>query len=399
MTEQNTTPEAAATPAAPETAPANGKRKPVLLIIAAVFITIAVLYALYYFLIVQFREGTDDAYVNGNLVYVNTQVSGTVVSLGADDTQSVKAGQMLVTLEGADSSVGLANAQASLAQTVRQTRQQYRSSDEASAVVAQRQTDLTKVTDDLNRRTQLAGTDALTGEDLAHARAAVATAKDALIVAQKQLESSQASVEGTTLRQHPAVLQARAQFVQAYLASQRNVIPSPIEGYVARRAVQIGQRVTSGTNLMAIVPLNGLWIDANLKETQLRNVRIGQPVKVTTDVYGGHVEYHGKVAGIAAGTGGAFSLLPPQNAAGNWIKVVQRVPVRIALDPNDLVKHPLRIGMSTIVDIDTHNRDGSVLTSLPIANVPMTTPVFDQQLKDANAKADEIIAHEAGSNS
>ncbi len=398
MTEQNTTPEAAATPTTP-TAPANAKRKPTLLIIAAVFITIAVLYALYYFLIVQFREETDDAYVNGNLVYINTQVSGTVVNLGADDTQSVKAGQMLVTLEGADSSVGLANAKASLAQSVRQTRQQYRSSDESSAVVSQRQTDLAKVTDDLNRRMQLAGTDALTGEDLAHARAAVATAKDALIVAQKQLESSQASIEGTTLRQHPAVLQARAQFVQAYLASQRNVIPSPIEGYVARRAVQIGQRVTSGTNLMAIVPLNALWIDANLKETQLRNVRIGQPVTVKADVYGGGVTYHGKVAGIAAGTGGAFSLLQPQNAAGNWIKVVQRVPVRIALDPKDLAKHPLRIGMSTLVNIDTHNRDGSVLTSLPIANIPMTTPVFDQQLKDANAKADEIIAHEAGNNS
>jgi membrane fusion protein (multidrug efflux system) len=210
------------------------------------------------------------------------------------------------------------------------------------------------------------------------------------------LESSQASVEGTTLSLHPSVLQARAEFTQAYLAESRNVIPSPIDGYVARRSVQIGQRVTPGNNLMAIVPLNALWVDANLKEMQLRNVRIGQPAILTADIYGGHVEYHGKVAGIAAGTGGAFSLLPPQNAVGNWIKVVQRIPVRIALDAQDLKKHPLRIGMSTTVDIDTHDRNGSVLTSLPIANVPMSTPVFEMQLKDAQVKADRIIAHEAG---
>ncbi len=380
------------TPAAP-----NGKRKRVLLVMATIFSLIAVLYALYYFLYAQFHEETDDAYVNGNLVYINSQVSGTVVALGADDTQPVKAGQSLITLEGSDSTVALANAEAKLAQTVRQIRQQYRSTDEASAVVAQRQTELNRATDDLNRRQQLVGSDAITAEDLAHARAAVATAKDALTVAQKQLESSQASVEGTTLRQHPAVLQARAEFTQAYLAQQRNVIPSPIDGYVARRSVQIGQRVTPGNNLMAIVPLNALWVDANLKEMQLQNVRIGQPATVTADIYGSHVEYHGKVVGIAAGTGGAFSLLPPQNAVGNWIKVVQRIPVRIAIDANDLTKNPLRIGMSTAIKIDTHDRQGSALTALPIANAPMATPVFDAQLKDAETKADSIIAREAGS--
>jgi len=393
MAEQQNTQAATTTePAAP-----NGKRKRVLFVMATIFILIAVLYALYYFLYAQFREETDDAYVNGNLVYINSQVSGTVVALGADDTQPVKAGQSLITLEGSDSTVALANSEAKLAQTVRQIRQQYRSTDEASAVVAQRQTELSRATDDLNRRQQLVGSDAITAEDLAHAKAAVATAKDALTVAQKQLESSQASVEGTTLSQHPAVLQARAEFTQAYLAEQRNVIPSPIDGYVARRSVQIGQRVTPGNNLMAIVPLHALWVDANLKEMQLQNVRIGQPATVTADIYGSHVEYHGKVVGIAAGTGGAFSLLPPQNAVGNWIKVVQRIPVRIALDANDLNKYPLRIGMSTTVSIDTHDRQGSVLSALPIANAPMATPVFDAQLKDAQIKADAIIAREAGS--
>jgi membrane fusion protein (multidrug efflux system) len=385
-------------PTTPMTEPVaeKGNRKRVLLIIAAVFATIAILFTLYYFLFSQFHEVTDDAYVNGNLVYINSQVGGTVVGLGADDTEPVKAGHTLITLEGSDSTIALANAQAKLAETVRQIRTRYRSTDEATAVVAQRKTELGRATDDLNRRLQLAGSDAITAEDLAHARAAVAAAKDTLTVAHKQLESSQASVEGTTLSQHPSVLQARAEFTQAYLAESRNVIPAPIDGYVARRSVQIGQRVTPGNNLMAIVPLNALWVDANLKEMQLRNVRIGQPATVTADIYGGHVEYHGKVSGIAAGTGGAFSLLPPQNAVGNWIKVVQRIPVRISLDAEDLKKHPLRIGMSTTVDIDTHDRKGSVLTALPIANVPMTTPVYDMQLKVAQAKADRIIAQEAG---
>jgi membrane fusion protein (multidrug efflux system) len=385
-------------PTTPMTEPVaeKGNRKRVLLIIAAVFATIAILFTLYYFLYSQFHEVTDDAYVNGNLVYINSQVGGTVVGLGADDTEPVKAGHTLITLEGSDSTIALANAQAKLAETVRQIRTRYRSTDEATAVVAQRKTELGRATDDLNRRLQLAGSDAITAEDLAHARAAVAAAKDTLTVAHKQLESSQASVEGTTLSQHPSVLQARAEFTQAYLAESRNVIPAPIDGYVARRSVQIGQHVTPGNNLMAIVPLNALWVDANLKEMQLRNVRIGQPATVTADIYGGHVEYHGKVSGIAAGTGGAFSLLPPQNAVGNWIKVVQRIPVRISLDAEDLKKHPLRIGMSTTVDIDTHDRKGSVLTALPIANVPMTTPVYDMQLKVAQAKADRIIAQEAG---
>lgn len=400
MAEQQATPSAtpqaaAPTPAATEPNPNGGKRKGALLIITAVFITAAVLYALYYFLIKQYVETTDDAYVNGNVVYINAQVSGTVVGLGADDTQHVKAGQALVTLDGADSSVGLASSEAKLANTVRQIRQQYRSSDESSAVVAQRQTELTRAEDDLKRRSIVAGTDALSSEDFAHARAAVDSARAALTVAQKQLQSSRAAVEGTTLAQHPSVLQARAEFVQAYLAEARNVIPSPIDGIVARRSVQIGQRVTSGTNLMAIIPLNSVWVDANLKEVQLQNVRIGQPAKVTADIYGSHIDYHGKVAGIGAGTGSAFSLLPAQNAVGNWIKVVQRVPVRIALDPADLAKYPLRVGMSTTIKIDTHDRSGSVLTSLPLANSPTSTPVFDTQLKAAESKADSIIAREA----
>ena len=374
----------------------NGKRRKVLTIIALIFITIGVAYALYYFLYAQFHEETDDAYVGGNLVYVNSVVNGTVVAIGADDNTPVKAGAPLVRLDHSDSVVALADAEAHLGETVRQIRQQYRAVDEAEAVVEQRKTDLAKAADDLSRRTPLAGTDSESGEDLAHARQAVAAAKDALNVAQKQLASAKTAVDGTTLRQHPSLLRARAAYLNAWLATQRNDIPAPVDGVIARRSVQVGQHVTPGTSLMAVVPLSGVWVDANVKEPQLFNIRIGQNATVAADVYGRHVEYHGKVVGISAGTGGAFSLLPPQNATGNWIKVVQRVPVRIALDQDEVKNHPLRVGLSTAVNIDTHDRGGSVLSAIPLPDATLDTPVYDALLKKADEKADAIIAQAAG---
>ncbi|HEX8957581.1 MAG TPA: HlyD family efflux transporter periplasmic adaptor subunit [Burkholderiaceae bacterium] len=376
--------------------PKNGKRAKILTIIALIFAAIGISYGAYYYLYAQFHEETDDAYVGGNLVYVNSIVSGTVVAIGADDNQPVKAGQPLVRLDHADSVVALADAEARLGETVRQIRQQFRAVDEAQAVVEQRKTDLAKANDDLARRTPLAGTDSESGEDLAHARQAVASAKDALNVAEKQLASAKTAIDGTTLRQHPSLLRARAAYLQAYLATQRNEIPAPIDGVVARRSVQVGQRIAPGTSLMAVVPLSGVWVDANVKEPQLFNIRIGQNATVEADVYGRHAEYHGKVVGISAGTGGAFSLLPPQNATGNWIKVVQRVPVRIALDQNEVKDHPLRVGMSTAVNIDTHDRNGSVLTALPLPDASLDTPVYDAMLKKASDKADAIIAQAAG---
>ena len=374
----------------------NGNRAKVLTIIALIFSVIGISYAVYYFLYARFHEETDDSYVGGNLVYVNSVVSGTVIGIGADDNQPVKAGQALIHLDHADSTVALADAEARLGETVRTIRQQYRAVDEAGAVVEQRKTDLARTSDDLGRRTPLAGTESESGEDLAHARSAVAAAKDALNVAQKQLASARVAVDGTTLRQHPSLLRARSAYLQAWLAAQRNDIPAPIDGIVARRSVQVGQRVSPGTSLMAVVPLSGVWVDANVKEPQLFNIRIGQDATVSADVYGSHVEYHGKVAGISAGTGGAFSLLPPQNATGNWIKVVQRVPVRIALNPQEVKDHPLRVGLSTTVNIDTHDRSGSVLTALPMAEGALDTPVYETMLKQANVKADAIIAQAAG---
>jgi len=384
------------TPTQAQAPAANGSRNKKLGIAAAVFAVIGISYGLYYFLDAQYHEETDDAYVGANLVYVNAQVNGTVTALGADDNQPVKAGQTLVRLDAADATVALADAEGHLGETVRQIRQQFRSVDEANAVISQRKTDLLRAQNDLNRRAQLAGSDAMSAEDLTHAKETVEAAKDALTLAEKQLASARVPTEGTTLKQQPSVLRARAAYVQAYLAAQRNDIPAPVDGFIARRSVQVGQRVAPGNALLAVVPLKDVWVDANFKEPQLRNIRIGQAVTVGTDIYGGHVEYHGKVASISAGSGGAFSLLPPQNATGNWIKVVQRVPVRIALDPAELQAHPLRAGLSADVEIDTHQRDGKVDTALPLQNAALETTVFDTLLKTAETHADTIIAHEAG---
>ena len=392
MTDTN----APAAPAAPDSTN-KGSRAKALLIAGTVFGLAAVAYAVWELGYAQYRESTDDSYVQANLVYVNAQVGGTVTSLGADDNQPVKAGQTLITLDHSDAAVALADAGAQLGLAVRQVREQQSAVDESQAVVAQRRTDLQRAQDDLARRTQLAGTDSIAAEDLQHAKQSVAAAQDALAVAEKTLAKTRTSVAGVTLRQNPSVLRARAAYVQAALAAQRNDVQAPMDGVVARRSVQVGQHVAAGTALLAVVPLQGAWIDANFKEPQLRHIQVGQPATIATDLYGGHVEYHGVVASIAAGSGGAFSLLPPQNATGNWIKVVQRVPVRIALDPKELAAHPLRVGLSTDVTIDTHDRSDQDKPAMALPGANFTTPVFDAQLKTAEARADALIAQEAGS--
>ena len=390
MTDTNTTPAVEQ--------PANKRSRAKALLLAGGTVAIAaVSYAVWVLGYAQYRESTDDAYVQANLVYVNAQVGGTVTALGADDNQPVKAGQTLVSLDHADAAVALADAGAQLGLAVRQVREQQDAVDEGLAVVAQRRTDLQRATDDLARRTQLAGTDSIAAEDLQHAKQAVAAAQDALTVSEKTLAKTRAPVAGISLRQNPSVLRARAAFVQASLATQRNDVQAPMDGVVARRSVQVGQHVAPGAALLAVVPLQGAWIDANFKEPQLRHIQVGQAATVSTDLYGGHVEYHGIVASIAAGSGGAFSQLPPQNATGNWIKVVQRVPVRIALDPKELAAHPLRVGLSTDVTIDTRQRSDEQKPAMALPGANFSTPVFDAQLKTAEARADALVAQEAGS--
>lgn len=389
------------TPTSASTTPTStttGSRFKKLAIAAAVFGTLGLAYAIYYTTYAQYHEETDDAYVGANLIYVNAQVAGSVIGLGADDNQLVKIGQPLVHLDPSDSAIALLDAEARLGETAREIRQQFRSADTANAIVTQRKTELQRAQDDMKRRATLADGEVLSKEDVAHIKVAVSVAQDALSVAQKQYDQTRTAIEGTTINKHPTLLRARAAYIQAYLAFQRNEIQAPADGYIARRTVQVGQRVTAGSALLAVVPLKSAWVDANFKEPQLRHIRVGQAATVATDIYGSHVEYHGKVASISAGSGGAFSLLPPQNATGNWIKVVQRVPVRITLDAAELEKHPLRVGLSTTVVIDTHDSDNQNGATPVAATSSFGTTIFDTQLQIAEHKADEIIAHVAGRN-
>ncbi|RQR37463.1 MULTISPECIES: efflux RND transporter periplasmic adaptor subunit [unclassified Burkholderia] len=374
----------------------NGKRKRMMTLLIAVIVIAAIAYGLYYFLVARFHEETDDAYVNGNVVQITPQVTGTVIAVKADDTQTVKAGDPLVVLDPADSQVALQQAEANLAQTVRQVRGLFVNDDQYRAQVALRQSDLSKAQDDLRRRMAVAQTGAVSQEEISHARDAVRAAQASVDAAQQQLASNRALTANTTIASHPNVMAAAAKVRDAYLANARNVLPAPVTGYVAKRSVQVGQRVSPGNPLMSVVPLNAVWVDANFKEVQLKHMRIGQPVELTADIYGSSAVYHGKVVGFSAGTGSAFSLLPAQNATGNWIKVVQRLPVRIEIDPKELEKHPLRIGLSMQVDVDIKDERGDQLANAQ--NTVYETNVFAKYGDEADAEIARIIAENAGGN-
>ena len=380
---------------AASTQPANnGKRKRMMTLLVIVILIAAIAYGLYYFLVARFHESTDDAYVNGNVVQITPQVTGTVIAVNADDTQTVKAGDPVVVLDPADARVALEQSEANLGQVVRQVRGLFADDNQYQAQVEVRESDLSRAQDDLRRRMLVAQTGAVSQEEISHARDAVTSAQAALDAAKQQLASNRALTANTTIADHPNVEAAAAKVRDAYLASARNTLPAPVTGYVAKRSVQVGQRVSPGNPLMAIVPLNGVWVDANFKEVQLKHMRIGQPVELTADVYGSSVVFHGKVVGFSAGTGSAFSLLPAQNATGNWIKVVQRLPVRIALDPQELEKHPLRIGLSMDADVSIKDENGGQLGEAP--NTIYQTNVFDKYGDQADAEIARIIAENAG---
>ena len=374
----------------------NGKRKRMMTLLVIVILIAAIAYGLYYFLVARFHESTDDAYVNGNVVQITPQVTGTVIAVNADDTQTVKAGDPVVVLDPADARVALQQSEADLGQVVRQVRGLFADDNQYQAQVEVREADLSRAQDDLRRRMTIAQTGAVSQEEISHARDAVKSAQAALDAARQQLASNRALTSNTTIADHPNVLAAAAKVRDAYLANARNTLPAPVTGYVAKRSVQVGQRVSPGNPLMAIVPLNGVWVDANFKEVQLKHMRIGQPVELTADVYGSSVVFHGKVVGFSAGTGSAFSLLPAQNATGNWIKVVQRLPVRVALDPQELEKHPLRIGLSMNVDVSIKDENGGQLGDAQ--NTVYQTNVFDKYGDEADAEIARIIAENAGPN-
>ena len=361
--------------------------------VGAVLLTVATVYGAYWAQVLRYHQSTDDAYVGGNVVQITPQISGTVVAIGADDTQFVKAGQALVRLDPADARVALDQAEAQLARTVRDVRNLYATSSQLAAAVQMRQTELNAAQSDFTRRQRLGASGAVSGEELQHAADAVKTAQAELLAAQQQLVANRARVDGTTLRDHPQVRDAAAAVRNAYLTIERTELAAPVAGFVARRNVQLGQRVSPGTPLMAVVPLDQVWVDANFKEPQLAHMRIGQPVRLSADLYGGHVLYHGRIAGFGAGTGAAFSLLPAQNATGNWIKIIQRVPVRIALDPREIAVHPLQIGLSMKADVEVKGgADGARMPQVAINQVGWTMAVTGENAARADARVQAIIA-------
>ncbi len=410
MNDQDSTPPAAAP---------DKRRKILLRIGTGVTLALLVVFT-WWFLIGQWRTSTDDAYVGGNIVSVMPLTGGTVIAIYGDTTQAVTEGQLLVQLDDSDARLQLESAEAALASAVREVRGLYATDLGTLPLLAQRHADLARAQaelasseaslaqaeDEYKRRVALARQNfvssenvqiALTARDAARAQHdsaihAVHAGSAAIEQTIAQSGVSRAQVDHTTMDNHPNVRAAAVHVREAVLALARTRVLAPAGGQVAKRSVQIGERVAAGAALMAIVPLDTVWLDANFKETELSDVRIGQTARLTSDFYGSSVVFHGKVLGLAPGTGSAFSLLPAQNATGNWVKIVQRVPVRIALDANELRARPLRIGLSMDVTIDTHDRSGAALTTLPETRPIASTDLYAQSLKSADARVAQIIA-------
>ena len=375
----------------PEAPVARSRRGRLLRGLLAIVVLLLAAFALWYFAFGRWFEETDDAYVQGNQVQITPQVAGTVVAIAADDGMRVERGQLLVRLDPADTEVALQQAEANLARTVRQVRGLYRSVEGAQADLNARQVALKRVRDDFARRKDLAATGAISNEELAHARDELAAAEAAVAGSRETVERSRALVDDTVVATQPDVKAAAAQLRQAWLNNARAGIVAPVAGFIARRSVQVGQRVQPGNALMAVVPAEQMWVEANFKETQLRHMRLGQEVELRSDLYGGDVKYKGRIASLGLGTGSAFSLLPAQNASGNWIKIVQRVPVRIAIDAKQLAEHPLRIGLSMKAEVSLRDQKGEVLPAKAATGTVFDTDVYAAQLHDADEAIARII--------
>lgn len=370
----------------------SSKRKRNFIIFILILVLAAAGCLAWYLLYARYYESTDDAYVNGNQVMLTPQINGTVTQVTADEGDYVEKGQPLVLLDPSDTKIALQQAEASLANTVRQVRGLYSTADNYRAQVAAKQVALQTAQNDYARRQKIFSTGAIAAEDLSHYRDAVTSAQSDLAAAQQALRTNLAMVDDTVIDTHPEIKTAVATLRQRYLDNARTTIVAPVSGYVAKRAVQLGMHVTSGTTLLAIVPLNEVWVDANFKESQMNTMRLGQKVTINADLYGDDVEYHGTIESLGIGTGSAFSLLPAQNASGNWIKIVQRLPVRITLDPHDMQKHPLRVGLSMNVRVDIrNNEEGHLLPQQTVSTPRFTTDVYQDSLEAADKLVTKIL--------
>ncbi|WP_369919586.1 efflux RND transporter periplasmic adaptor subunit [Marinomonas polaris] len=372
-------------------APKKTQRKKGLIILFGIVVLGAIGTAWYYESFVVGNQTTDDAYVEGNIVSITPETVGTVTQITADNGDFVEKGQVLVRFDKADADLEYENSKAKLAQAVRQVRAMFNNVTQAEAVVDANKIALHKAERDYDRRKNMVKAGGLSQEDLSHAKDMVDSAQTQLAVAIEQLKAQSSMISGTTVETHPIVQSAITDVKQAYLTKQRTDIVAPVTGYVARRQVQLGQRVSPSSTLMAVVPLNDVWVDANFKETQLNSMRIGQPVSLISDLYGDEVVFHGTVESLGIGTGSAFSVLPAQNATGNWIKIVQRLPVRIKLDTHDITSHPLRIGLSMNVDVDTSNTSGQLLSTISPEKPRFDTNAYDKPMENIQQIISQII--------
>jgi membrane fusion protein (multidrug efflux system) len=383
----------------PDTPPESRKsrRLPTILMVGALAVIVGI--GIYYFGFAHGAVETDDAYVNGNLVRLTPQVSGTVIAINTDQTQFVQRGTVLVEIDPRDSELALAQAKANLGQTVREVAQLFAQEARDVAAVDAQQPLVSQATQDLERDRSVYEVHGVSAETLTHDEHAVRNARATLDQARATLAITRAQIVGADPESHPRVLQAEANLRTAWLAAARTKVVAPVSGYVVRRSVQLGQQVTSATEMLAIVPVNSVWIDANFKENQLRDLRIGQPVEASADIYGSHVTYHGKVLGLTAGTGSALAVLPAQNASGNWIKIVQRLPVRIGLDPQELEQHPLFLGLSTTVHVNVHDLSGGAISQHPVWPAAANTTAYADQMSGAEAQIKAIVAQNLGGTS
>ncbi|MEQ5127824.1 multidrug efflux MFS transporter periplasmic adaptor subunit EmrA [Providencia alcalifaciens] len=373
----------------------ENKRTLWMIIATVIIVLLFVAYGAYWFLILRFQEYTDDAYVSGLQIPIVAQTTGNVTQVNFENTDLVKAGDVLVVLDKTNAQLAYEQAKHDLASTVRKTKELYINGDQYQAQIQQNRVSLVQAQKDYQRRAALGRSGTISKEDLQHSQEAVQLAQAALDISIQQYNANRALLRNTALKNQPAVQQAADSVRSAWLNLQRTEIKSPMTGYVSRRNVQVGSQVSPQSSLMAIVPVQPVWVDANFKETQLENVRIGQPVTINSDFYGSNVSYKGTVVGLDMGTGSAFSLLPAQNATGNWIKVVQRLPVRVELDPEQVAKYPLRIGLSMNVTIDIKDQNGPVLSE-----VQRTIPAFESdvlvlKLNDVDQVIDTIISDNA----
>ena len=374
----------------------NHSRSPALWIFTFILLVLGVSWLAYWFYYLQYHQSTDDAYANGNMVNINSAVPGTVIAFYTDDTDYVEEGQLIAQLDPTDYQIRYEKELATLASVTLQVRQLY---DNILVSIANRDSKKAlseKAQFDYENRNQLIQTHAVTNEDFVHSKDDFLVAQLALRQAEYQLQLAINAVGETTPEKHPMIEQQKGTVRTAYYNLNHCSIYAPTTGYVAQRVINVGESVSTGRNMMAIIPIDYVWVDANFKETQLTHMRIGQPATVWFDLYGSSVQYEGKVLGIASGSGSVFSLIPPQNATGNWIKIVQRLPVRISLDPKTVKEFPTRLGISAEVNVDISNRELPMLAPIPSTKIVDSTKVFKIDLTELEATMDKIVLTNLG---